>query len=60
MRGTIRARGKGRWQVQVYAGRDLDGRERRVACTVHGKRADADQAPRALIRKVEGGQHSGD
>lgn len=60
MRGTIRARGKGTWQVQVYAGRGPDGREKRVARTVHGKRADADQALRALILEVEAGQHRGD
>lgn len=60
MRGTIRARGKGRWQIQVYAGRGPDGREHRVARTIHGKRADADQALRQLIREVEAGQHRGD
>lgn len=60
MRGTIRARGKGRWQVQVYAGRGPDGREKRVARTIHGKRSDAEHALRALIAEVEAGQHRGD
>lgn len=60
MRGTIRARGKGAWQVQVYAGRGPDGREKRVARTVHGKKADAETALRNLIREVEAGQHQGD
>ena len=44
MRGTIRARGKGRWQVQVYAGRSPDGREKRVARTIRGTRKDAERA----------------
>lgn len=61
MRGTIRARGKGRWQVQVYAGRDhRTGKERRVARTIHGTRSGADHALRQLIREVEAGQHRGD
>ena len=59
MRGTIRARGKGRWQVQVYAGRGPDGRERRVARTIHGTRRDADHALAALVLQVEAGQHRG-
>jgi integrase len=60
MRGTIRARGKGTWQVQVYAGRGPDGREKRVARTVHGKKGDAETVLRNLIREVEAGQHQGD
>lgn len=60
MRGTIRARGKGRWQVQVYAGRGPDGREKRVARTIHGKKSDAETALRDLIREVEAGHHQGD
>jgi len=60
MRGTIRERGKGTWQVQVYAGKGPDGREKRVARTIHGKKADAENALRNLIREVEAGQHQGD
>lgn len=60
MRGTIRPRGKGRWQVQVYAGRHPDGREKRIARTVTGRKADAETALRDLIRQVEAGQHRGD
>lgn len=60
MRGTIRERGKGTWQVQVYAGRGPDGREKRVARTIHGRKADAETALRDLIRDVEAGRHQGD
>lgn len=60
MRGTVRARGKGRWQIQVYAGRQPDGRERRIARTIHGTRREADHALARLITEVEAGQHQGD
>lgn len=60
MRGTVRARGKGTWQVQVYAGQHPDGRERRVARTIHGTRRQADEALRDLIREVETGRHRTD
>lgn len=60
MRGTVRARGKAVWQVQVYAGRHPDGREKRVARTIRGTRKDADRALAALVLQVEAGQHRGD
>lgn len=60
MRGTVRARGKNTWQVQVYAGHHPDGRERRVARTIHGTRRQADEALRDLIREVETGRHRTD
>jgi len=60
VRGTVRARGKGTWQVQVYAGRTPDGREKRVARTIHGTRRQADEALRDLIRQVETGRHRTD
>lgn len=60
MRGTIRARGKGRWQVQVYAGRTPDGREHRVARTIHGTKRDAERTLTRLITEVEAGRHHTD
>lgn len=60
MRGTVRARGKGTWQVQVYAGRTPDGRERRVARTIHGTRRQADAALARLVLEVETGRHQSD
>ena len=60
MRGTVRARGKGRWQIQAYAGRHPDGREKRIARTIHGTRKDAERALAALVLQVEAGQHRGD
>lgn len=54
MRGTIRARGKGRWQVQVYAGRDPQtGKERRMARTIEGTRKDAERALTKLLSDVD-------
>ena len=45
----IRARGKGTWQVVVYAGTDtLSGKERRVRRTVHGSKRDAEDVERQL------------
>jgi integrase len=48
-RTVIRARGKGTWQVVVYAGTDtLSGKERRVRRTVHGSKRDAEDVERQL------------
>lgn len=58
VRGTIRQRGEGRWQVQVYAGRRPDGTERRVARTIHGTRRDAETALAALITEVDAGRNA--
>lgn len=56
MAGTIRNRGKGRWQVQVYAGRGPDGRERRVARTIRGSERDAGRALAKLVTEVDAGR----
>ncbi|GAF69410.1 unnamed protein product, partial [marine sediment metagenome] len=57
MRGTVRQRGRGVWQVQVYVGRDPDGRHRRKARTLHGSKRDAETALREMVSEVESGQH---
>jgi integrase len=53
---VIRARGKGTWQVVVYAGTDtLTGKERRVRRTVHGTKRDAEDVERQLILQARAG-----
>lgn len=57
MRGTIRPRGKGRWQVQVYVGRHpTTGRRRFRARTVEGTRRDAERALTRLLAEVDAGR----
>jgi hypothetical protein len=57
MRGTIRQRKRGVWQVQVYVGRDPDGRHRRKARTIHGTKRDAETELRNMVDEVKAGQH---
>ena len=46
----IRARGKGAWQVVVYAGTDpRTGKERRIRRTVHGSKRAAQDVERQLV-----------
>ena len=62
MRGTARQRGPGKWQIQVYAGRDeTTGRDIRVTRSVAAPHTRAgkkvvDQALAALIVEVETGR----
>ena len=62
MRGTARRRGPGKWQIQVFAGRDdRTGRGVRVTRTVaaphtRARRKVVDQAIAALITEVETGR----
>ena len=58
MRGSIRERGDGNWQVRVSLGRDPStGRYQYVARSVHGTKRDAQRAVAALITEVERGAH---
>ena len=62
MRGTVRRRAEGSWQLQVFAGVDpTSGRERRVTRTIHAPHTKAglkvaEQALAALIVEVETGR----
>ena len=56
MRGHIRERGKGSWELRVYLGRDpLTRRERYKTRTVKGSRRDADRALRRLLGEFDRG-----
>jgi hypothetical protein len=58
VRGSIRQRGRNRWQVRVSFGRDpVTGRYEDVAREVHGTKRDAQRAVAALITEVEPGGH---
>lgn len=46
---SIRARGKDRWQVKVYRGRDSEGRETWEYRTVQGLKRDAQRVERELL-----------
>lgn len=60
MRGTIRPRGQGRWQVQIYVGK-VGGKHRRKARTVHGTKADAERLlTRMLVEADTQRRPSGD
>ena len=41
MRGSIRAKGKNSWQLQIYTGPGSDGKPRRHFETVRGSKGDA-------------------
>lgn len=41
MAGYIRQRGKGKWLVRIFMGRDVTGKRRYLNNTIHGKKKDA-------------------
>ena len=43
MNGTLRQRGPNSWEIQIFWGRDSDGKEIRQTETVRGKKSDADR-----------------
>ena len=53
MRGTVRSRGRGTWQLVVDAGRDpLTGRRRQLTRTFHGTRREADRACAEFVTQL--------
>lgn len=63
MRGHIRQRQKGVWEVIVEAGRDAEGKRRQISRTVHGGKRDAEALLARLLsapRTREGGRTVGD
>jgi integrase len=52
MKGTLRERTPGVWQVRAYAGRDEQGRPIQLAKTVHGGRRAAHAALAALVTEI--------
>jgi integrase len=53
MKGSIRARGRDRWQIVVDAGKQADGRRRQVYKTISGPKREAQRALRKLLGEIE-------
>ena len=49
MKGTIRQRSPGSWEIQVFLGRDTNSKPMRKAETVRGKKADAQRRLREIL-----------
>jgi len=56
VRGHIQERGKGRWRIKVYVGRDATGRKRYAQRTVAGKHSDAERELSRLLVEVDEGR----
>ena len=55
MRGSIRAKGKNSWQIQVYTGKGTDGGYHRHFETVHGRKRDAQKRLTELLSSLDKG-----
>lgn len=55
MRGHIRSKGRGSWQIQIYAGVGPDGKYRRLFDTIHGRKSDAQKRLNELLVNLEKG-----
>ena len=55
MKGYIRSKGRGSWQVQIYAGVGPDGKYRRHFETIHGRKSDAQKRLNELLVNLEKG-----
>jgi integrase len=58
MRGYIRQKGKGSWQIQAYAGIGHDGKYRRHFETIHGRKSDAQKRMNELLVSLEKGVYT--
>lgn len=58
MRGSLRQKGEGHWQVRVSLGRDpVTGRYRTIAREVRGRKRDAELVAAKLVAEVERGAY---
>lgn len=55
MKGTIRQRNPGSWEIQVFLGRDANGTRKRKTETVRGKKADAQRRLREILSELDRG-----
>jgi len=55
MRGSIRPKGKGSWQIQLYTGQGPDGKPRRYFETIRGRKSDAQKRLNELLVSLEKG-----
>jgi integrase len=58
MRGSIREKGKGAWQIQIYTGTGTDGKPRRHFETVRGKKGDAQRRLTELLSSLDKGVYT--
>jgi len=57
MKGSIKQRGKS-WLIQVYTGKDADGKPTRHYETVRGRKTDADRRLRELLTSLDRGVYT--
>lgn len=55
MRGHLKEISPGKWRIVVYAGRGLDGREKRKTYTVEGARKAAEKRLREILNDLDAG-----
>lgn len=55
MKGTVRQRNPGSWEIQVFLGRDVNGKRMRKTETVRGKKADAQRRQREILSELDRG-----
>jgi len=58
MRGSIREKSKGSWQIQIYVGTGLDGKPRRHFETVRGRKGDAQRRLTELLSSLDKGVYT--
>ena len=58
MRGSIRAKGKQSWQIQIYTGPGPDGKPRRHFETVRGRKGDAQRRLTELLSSLDKGVYT--
>ncbi len=55
MNGTVRQRNPGSWEIQVFLGRDANGKRMRKTETVRGKKSDAQRRLREIWAELDRG-----
>ena len=55
MKGSIRQRNPGSWELQVFLGRDSNGKRLRKTETVHGKKSEAHRRLREILGDLDHG-----
>ena len=55
MKGTIRQRNPGSWEIQVFLGRDANGKRIRKTETIRGKKSDAQRRVREILAELDRG-----
>lgn len=55
MRGYVRQKGKNSWQIQIYVGKDSDGKTKRHFETVRGRKGDAQRRLTELLASLDKG-----